>query len=439
MCPAARPEPDGPWIGRQARFIRRTLRDQRTLGVGATMWFFRRTPADAGQHRLTGVDLLRGFRLVAVTVALAAVFAGSAVAQGELTGVSAYLLVLLNTAPVLLLDRNPVGVVLTFAVAYPLWLDPPGSDLVRDGHVLQSLPTLVALYAAGAWDRPLWVRVLALVTPAWMLGAAVTGYWPTSVNDLLYVALVLVIVWWLGVVDAGRRSYAAELEGRSRELEQARHALADQAVARERARMARELHDVVAHAMSVITVQAGVGGHLIRSRPDRAAEALGVIESTGREALAELRRMLVVLRPPDQAVPPAPQPGVADLPQLLDNARAAGLRVTVGEHGSPSTLSPGLDLAVYRVVQESLTNAAKHASGSRVDVRLRWDADTLVVEVADHGRGAPDGVRRGQGLTGMAERVALYDGVLEVAGADAPGSGFRVRAIFPLEPVRTGR
>lgn len=385
------------------------------------------------------MNLLRGRRLVAVTVALAAVFAGSAAAEGELTGASAYLLVLLNTAPVLLLDRNPLAVVLTFAVTYPLWLDPPGSDLVRDGHVLQSLPTLVGLYAAGAWDRPLWVRILALVTPAWMLGAAVTGYWPTSVDDLVYVALVLVIVWWLGVVDAGRRSYSAELEVRSRELEQARHALADQAVARERARMARELHDVVAHAMSVITVQAGVGGHLIGARPDRAAEALGVIERTGREALAELRRMLVVLRPQDRPAAAPPQPGVADLPQLLDNARATGLRVTVRQHGELSALSPGLDLAVYRVVQESLTNAAKHAPGSRVDVRLRWEADEVTVDVTDHGPGAPDGVRRGQGLSGMAERVALYDGALEVAGAGAPGGGFRVRATFPLEPGPASR
>ena len=363
-------------------------------------------------------------------------FAGSALSQSELFGASGYLLVLLNTAPLLLLDRNPVAVVLAFAVTYPLWLAPPGSDLVRDGHVLQSLPTLVALYAAGAWNRPVWVRGLALLTPVWMLGAAVTGYWPTSVDDLLYVALVLVIVWWLGVVDAGRRSSAAQLEARSRELDQARYALADQAVAEERGRMARELHDVVAHAMSVITVQASVGGHLVGSRSDQAAEALGVIERTGREALEEMRRMLVVLRPQYEPMTTSPQPGVADLPMLLDNARATGLRVTMTQQGAPSPLPPGLDLTVYRVVQESLTNAAKHAPGSRVDVRLRWAADTVEVHVTDRGPGAPPaGVRRGQGLTGMAERVALYDGVLE-AGDRSPGTGFRVRATLPLEPDR---
>ncbi|MFN8082209.1 MAG: histidine kinase [Kineosporiaceae bacterium] len=375
---------------------------------------------------------MRGSRLVALTVALTVVFAASALQQGELAGVSAWALVLLNTAPVLLVARNPVVVVLAFSVTYQLWLDPPGGDLVREGHVLQSMPTLVALYAAGAWNRPLWIRVLALATPAWMLAAAVTGYWPTSVDDLIYVALVFVIVWWLGVVDAGRRRHAAELEVRTRELEQARHALADQAVARERARLARELHDVVAHAMSVITVQAGVGGHLIASRPERAAQALGVIEGTGREALAELRRMLLVLRPDDHAAAAPPQPGVADLPVLLDNARATGLRVSMHRQGSPSILSPGLDLAVYRVVQESLTNVAKHAPGSRVDVHLRWLAHAVEVEVADHGPGAPDGVRRGQGLSGMAERVTLYDGVLE-AGNVPDGNGFRVRATFPVQ------
>ena len=373
-----------------------------------------------------------------VAGALAAVFVATAAMEGELVGASAYLLVLLNTAPLLFLHRNPVAVALTFAVTYPLWLDPPFSDVVRGGHVLQSLPTLVALYASGAWGRPLWLRALALVTPAWMLGAAAAGYWTTAVDELAYVAVVLVVVWCLGVADARRRDYAVQLEERTRELQQARHALADQAVASERARLARELHDVVAHAMSVITVQAGVGGHLIGTRPERAAEALGVIERTGREALAEMRRMLLVLRSGEPRSVAPPQPGVADLPVLLGNARATGLAVTEHHSGERAELPPGLDLAVYRVVQEALTNAAKHAPGSQVEVRLEWTADAVVAEVTDCGPGAPGGVVRGQGLGGMAERVALYDGVLEV-GAAEPDRGFRVRARFPLDPGRAAR
>jgi signal transduction histidine kinase len=198
-----------------------------------------------------------------------------------------------------------------------------------------------------------------------MMGAAVVGYWATSAGDLSFVALVFVIAWGPGVVAAGRRTYADELERKTVELEAARHALADQAVAQERSRIARELHDVVAHAMSVITVQAGVGGHLMATHPNRAAEALWIIERTGRDALEELRRMLVVLRPDEPAESRgAPQPGLADLPALIQTARAAGVEVQIQRNGAVRALAPGLDLAVYRVIQESLTNIARHAPGA---------------------------------------------------------------------------
>jgi signal transduction histidine kinase len=173
-----------------------------------------------------------------------------------------------------------------------------------------------------------------------------------------------------------------------------------------------------------------VGSHLIASRPDRAGEALGVIERTGREALSELRRMLVVLRPDAPVGPTPPQPGLADLARLFEDARARGLRLTVSQSGPSPALSPGVDLAIYRVVQESLTNAAKHAPGARVDVTLAYADDEVRVEVRDRGPGAPGRLRHGQGLTGMAERVALYDGTLRLDGS-APG--FRVCATFPLD------
>ncbi len=366
-----------------------------------------------------------------MTVVLFSVFAGSAWAEHELTTAYAGVLVLANTAPLLLLARNPLAVVLTFAVTYPLWLDPIGDETVRQGHFLQSLPTLVALYACGAWARPLWLRAIALVVPAWMLGAAASGLWPTEFDDILYVGLVLVIVWGLGVVEGRRRVYAEQLEIRTRELQEARLALADQAVVDERARIARELHDVVAHAMSVITVQAGVGAHLMGTRPDRAADALAIIEGTGREALAELRRMLVVLRAGADPAHAPPQPGVADLPQLVENARVAGLDVTVQGNGDWPTLSPGLDLAVYRVVQEGLTNVTKHAAGSKVQVLLVGEHGHICVEVRDDGPGCSGGFSQGQGLIGMSQRVELYDGVLVVDGSE----GFRVRATFPVERV----
>jgi signal transduction histidine kinase len=221
---------------------------------------------------------------------------------------------------------------------------------------------------------------------------------------------------------------------RTRELEAARQDLAERAVAEERSRIARELHDVVAHAMSVITVQAGVGGHLLSSRPERAGEALAVIERISREALEELRRMLVVLRPIDAGTASsAPQPGVADLSALADDVRATGVRVDLVTRGAARALPPGLDLTVYRVVQECLTNVTKHAAGATANVCLHFGHDQLVVEVRDHGGHVCDGWVPGHGLTGMAERVRLYDGSLMTS---SDSTGFRVTAKFPIAPER---
>lgn len=367
-----------------------------------------------------------------VTLCLGTVFLGSAALQGELAGPGSYVAVAANYLPLLWVHRNPLAVVLVFAVTYPLWLAFPFGDTAREGHVLQSLPTLLALYATGAWDRPLWLRSVSLVTPTWMFAASAFGLWKAGVDEIVYVATVMVFVWALGVVDSRRREHAADLEVRTKQLEEARHALAEQAVSDERARIARELHDVVAHAMSVITVQAGVGGHLMEQQPERAREALAVIERTGREALAEMRRMLIVLRPDNRHLSDAgpPQPGLAGLEQLVDNARAAGLRVSLTLRGELPPLSPGLDLTAFRVLQEGLTNATKHAPGSRVEVQVEYDHGRLRLGVEDHGPGAAAGFRHGQGLRGMAERVALYDGELELITSS---SGFAVRAVIPVE------
>jgi signal transduction histidine kinase len=376
--------------------------------------------------------------VVVLTASLAVVFAlsGWSVEGARAAALPGQLaLIAANTLPLLAVRRNPLAVVLFFAVAYPTWV-----VLGQPTHELQSLPTLAAMYALGAWERPLWLRAIGLLSPVWMVSAAMAGLWDTDWLQLSFVGLVLVVVWALGVVVAGRREYASELEVRTAELEQARQELAERAVADERARIARELHDVIAHAMSVITVQAGVGGHLLEQRPAQAAEALGVIERTGREALAEMRRMLTVLRDPatgldgdsDPRGPlPEPQPGLADLPQLVQQARDAGVRLSYTTRGTSRGLPAGLELAAYRVAQEALTNAVKHAPGSRGSVTVSYLPDALEVEVSN---GAPNVLpprssTSGQGLRGMAERVALYGGQLETT-ADEPG--FRVRARFPL-------
>jgi signal transduction histidine kinase len=234
-----------------------------------------------------------------------------------------------------------------------------------------------------------------------------------------------------------RRVRQAELEERARRLEAERDEEARRAVAEERARIARELHDVVAHSMSVMTVQAGAARRVIDRDVDQAREALGAIEATGREALAEMRRLLGVLRE-DQPGPDggtlAPQPGLDRIAALVGQVRDAGVEVELTVDGTPRPVPQGLDVSAYRIVQEALTNVLKHAGPARAHVTVRHDDDGVDIEVVDDGRGigahgaTQDG--GGHGLLGMRERVALYDGTLETGRR--PGGGFRVHARLPV-------
>jgi signal transduction histidine kinase len=368
-------------------------------------------------------------RLLALTAVLTAVFVLTEWRLGDLSLDELprdLPLLALNTLPLLLLRRSPLVVLLVFSVAYPLWI-----LFDHEPHDLQSLPTVAAMYAVGAWDRPLWIRALGLIAPAWMIAAS--AYWHAPTLEIGYVAVIFVVVWALGAALASRRSYAEQLEGKTAALEQARRDLADRAVADERARIARELHDVIAHAMSVITVRAAVGAHLLDSRPAEAAAALRVIESTGREALSEMRRMLAVLRDPDPRGPlPEPQPGLRDVARLAEQARGSGVPVTLATEGGPRLSSAGLELAGYRVVQEALTNVVKHAPGACATVTIRYLPEWLEIEVRNAGGPFDRTVVPGQGLQGMAERVALYDGRLEVVSA---GDEFRVTVRFPATPA----
>jgi signal transduction histidine kinase len=368
-------------------------------------------------------------RLLALTAVLTAVFVLAEWRLGDLSLDELprdLPLLAVNTLPLLLLRRNPLVVLLVFSVAYPLWI-----LFDHEPHDLQSLPTVAAMYAVGAWDRPLRIRALGLIAPAWMIAAS--AYWHAPTLEIGYVAVIFVVVWALGAALASRRSYAEQLEGRTAALEQARRELADRAVADERASIARELHDVIAHAMSVITIRAGVGAHLLDSRPDEAAAALRVIENTGREALSEMRRMLAVLRDPDPRGPlPEPQPGLRDVAHLIERARRSGVPVTLTTDGAARLSSAGLELAGYRVVQEALTNVVKHAPGAGASVTIRYLPDWLEIEVRNAGGPNDRKVVPGQGLRGMAERVALYDGRLEIVSG---GDEFRVAARFPATPA----
>lgn len=356
---------------------------------------------------------------MALTAALTAVFV---IGAWPLMGIQDVPLLALNTLPLLFLRRNPLVVLFVFGGAYPLWV-----ATGHEPHLLQSLPAVAAIYAAGAWRQKLWIRALGLIGPAWMMAAA--AFWSAPESDIGYAAVVFVIVWALGAALESRRSYAEQLEAKTAALERARGELAERAVADERARIARELHDVVAHAMSVITVRAGVGAHLIESRPAEAAKALRVIESTGREALAEMRRMLAVLRDPGPRGPlPEPQPGLDGIGYLRDQAEQAGVTVKLTTHGEPWRSSAGFELAAYRLVQEALTNVVKHAPGASAMLTMRYEPDRLDIEVSNPFPG--ETFDEGLGLLGMAERVALYDGRLDVVAADGE---FRVTARLPVE------
>jgi signal transduction histidine kinase len=250
-------------------------------------------------------------------------------------------------------------------------------------------------------------------------------------GDLFFSPLLFLTVWLCGFGLSRRLERAREAEERAARLEQAREKEALAAVAEERARIARELHDVVGHSVSVMTVQASGVRRLLKPDQEREREALLIVEQAGREALAEMRRLVGVLRRPEEAPALAPQPSLQYLDQLVENARESGLPVDVRVEGEASELPAGVDLTAYRLVQEALTNAMKHANATRAEVTVRYGPDGVELIVSDDGRGSSDGKAEsgGHGLVGMRERVAVYGGELEAG--PSPGGGFTLRARLP--------
>jgi signal transduction histidine kinase len=244
--------------------------------------------------------------------------------------------------------------------------------------------------------------------------------------------LTMAAGWWLGDGARRRQEAVVTAQQRAAELERAREELARRAVTEERLRIARELHDVVAHSMSIIAVQSGVGVHVLDSRPEEARKALVAVEATSRQALVEMRRLLGVLR--QEAEPRgslAPAPGLAEVEALAVEVARAGVRVEVRIEGTPTQLPAGLDLSAYRIVQEALTNVVRHAGPATARVAVRYAPGQVAVEVVDDGRGADDQGGGGHGIAGMRERAALYGGTLEAG--PLPGGGFRVAASLPVE------
>lgn len=295
----------------------------------------------------------------------------------------------------------------------------------------QFVPLLVAVYSVARHGRGRQSLYGAVAAAGLLLFLDLTVELLSTPSEIVFHWSVVTLAFLAGrglrisegrAVEAALTAAAVESASRERTLA---------AVAEERARIARELHDVVAHSVTVMVVQAGAAEQAADSDPAFVRSALGAIRTTGAGALGEMRRVVAMLREPDASSTLEPQPGIASLPALIEEARAAGLPTELHVHGDERTLPAGLNLAAYRIVQEALTNVRRHASASCAEVSVRLTGDCLEIEVRDDGSGMTDEEPHvGHGLIGMRERAAMYGGELH-AGSE-PDVGFTVRAVLPL-------
>ncbi|MER6996514.1 sensor histidine kinase [Streptomyces sp. NPDC000410] len=362
---------------------------------------------------------------------------------GTESGIEATLVVLALCVAVALRRRAPEKMLLLVAALgvtqLALDIEPNPADLAM----------LALIYTVAAHDGPRWASRLALIGG---LCAATLAQlrWPAeniSGGGKIFFTIVMsvpfALAWVLGDSLRTRRAYFAQLEERASRLEREREAQSKVAVAAERARIARELHDVVAHNVSVMVVQADGAAYVLDTAPDQARQALETISSTGRQALAEMRRLLGVLRTGDapESGEYVPQPDVQQIEDLVEQVRSSGLAVDFKIEGTPRPLPSGVELTAYRIVQEALTNTRKHGGPDvGASVRLVYFDDGLGLLVEDDGRGAShemyedggaDG--KGHGLIGMRERVGMVGGTLDAG--PRPGGGFRISALLPLKPA----
>lgn len=370
--------------------------------------------------------------LVLTFLAISSVVLGSSPKGPRTIPLLDEVLVPVTTLPIALRRYRPLEVLAIVVFAETVLL-------LFSGLVQIPFGVLVALYTvASRCERSVSARAAAWVAPPIIVGVTVnTGLYPGRIVPKL---ALFAIAWVIGDNLRTRRAYLAELEARAARLEHERGERAERAVIEERTRIARELHDVIAHNVSVMVVQASAGDDVFDSDPGRAREALAAVASTGRDALSELRRLLGVIRPGEAEEPSfAPQPGIGRLGELVEQVRDTGLAVDVSVDGEVRELPEATSLCVYRVVQEALTNTLKHAAAKRAQVSLRYDPDAVKVRVSDDGHGenaaTANGSAGGHGLIGMRERVALFGGELQ-AGPSA-GGGYCVNARLPVQHEST--
>ena len=337
------------------------------------------------------------------------------------------LAILVIVLPLLARRRFPFGAPAAMGIAAALTSFVDRTVVPYDGVTF--LVGCAALFLVGSLrDRAQAVAGFAIAEG--VLAVVVYNDPRSSVGNFVVGSIIFAIVWTIAF-GVGRKSLEAdEAKERANRAEREREERARMAVAEERARIARELHDVVGHSVSVMTVQASGVRRLLRPDQDREREALLVVERTGREALAEMRRMVGVLRRPEEAPALAPQPSLDHLGRLVEQAREAGLPVELRVEGEATQLPAGVDLTAYRLVQEALTNVVKHAQATRADVLVNYGDSYLEVTVKDDGKGVGNGDGGGHGLVGMRERVSVYGGELDAG--PRTGGGYQLRARLPL-------
>jgi signal transduction histidine kinase len=380
-------------------------------------------PRDAAARRWA-TDAAIAVAVIAIEVGGTFASAGWHHGHHATAGVATYLLLAAGGVSLIARRRYPVGV-LAVTLAVAIW---PG--VASQAHLIW-LALIVAFFTAvqarrrAAAVASLVIGYVASVWPPWLIGSP--GH--ASAGFAVWLAVLLLFLLAVAEVIRARGQRTAALE-HSRQEELRRRA------GEERMRIARDLHDMVAHNISVINVQANTALHLMDRQPDRARSALTTINEVSGQALVELRSVLGVLRAVDEGAPRAPAPGLARLGDLGDTAAAAGLAVRVEESGQRVPLPADVDLAAYRIVQEALTNSARHSGGTNAIIRIVYGEDTLVVEVDDDGTWRPPGRSPGQprgtgnGIAGMTERAAALGGTLQAG--PRPGGGFAVRARLPL-------
>jgi signal transduction histidine kinase len=333
----------------------------------------------------------------------------------------------LAAPPALFLRRRfPLGAptaTFAFLVLFAWVSNQAGNDL--------SFPFFTAIAAMAIFGASEDRRVAYAGLP---IAFAALGYvvheFHNGIGDVPWIASFFIAAWLAGFILNARSRQTAELRERAARLEREREAEARAAVAEERARIARELHDVVGHSVSVMTVQASGVRRLLHADQEREREALLIVEQTGREALAEMRKLVGVLRRPEEAPALAPQPSLEHLDKLVEQVRESGLTVDLKVEGEATNLPASVDLAGYRLVQEGLTNTLKHAQAKHAEVLVRYGNGEVEVTVADDGNGKGGGEGSGHGLVGLRERIAVAGGELDAG--PRTGGGFQIRARLPV-------